>query len=70
MESYFDLVICTMINVLALIQAKDSDDFNSFFGTSWDAACSTLVIIYSLLFMIYPLWGAIKISLNQGKLET
>ena len=69
MESYFDLVICTMINLLALSQTKSSEEFMSFFETPLDAACSTMVLIFSLLFFVYPIWGAAKISMNQGKLD-
>ena len=70
MESYFDLVICTMINVLALCQAETSEEFNSFFATPLDAACSTISIVLSLLFIVYPIWGALKIRFNQGNLDS
>ena len=69
MESYFDLVICTMINILALYQTKNSQEFMSFFESPLDSACSTMAIIYSFLFFAYPIWGAAKIIMNQGKLD-
>ena len=68
MESYFDLVICTMINILALYQTKNNQEFKSFFETPLDATCSTMALIYSFLFFAYPIWGAVKIVMNQGKL--
>lgn len=64
MESYFDLVICTTINLIALLQTKNIKEFKTFFETPSDAICSTLSIIYSFLFIIYPLWGLIKINAN------
>jgi hypothetical protein len=69
MESYFDLVICTMINILALYQTKNNQEFKSFFETPLDATCSTMALIYSILFFAYPIWGAVKIVMNQGKLD-
>ena len=65
MESYFDLVICVMVNLLALIQ---TNNIKSFYETKLDAACSTICIIFAMLFFVYPIWGAIKIYKNQGSL--
>ena len=70
MESYFDLVFCAMINIWALTHFQNSADLQSFFETPLDVLASTLTIIYSILLLIYPVFGYIGVWKNQGRLNT
>ena len=52
LESYFDLVMCVLLNLSAFI--KTEDEWSSFFATGPDAFCSTITIIYSALVLFFP----------------
>lgn len=53
LESYFDIVMCVMLNGFAFI--KSDDEWASFFATGDDALCSTITIVYAALIFFYPL---------------
>ena len=57
LESYFDIVICSAINITAFIKSKNSDDFWEFFGTLDDLLCSTITIVHANFIVIYPLFA-------------
>jgi hypothetical protein len=67
LESYFDLVMCVMLNFYAFITMDD--EWSSFFATRDDALCSTITIIYSVLVLFFPLMCWIMIQRHQGQLD-
>ena len=69
LEGYFDLVICTAINVFAFIRSKNIDDFKEFFSTPNDIMCSTISITYSFLLIFFPFYCYKYIKHHQGRLE-
>ena len=56
LESYFDLTICTFINITAFIRAKNIKDFREFFETRDDIICSTISILYVFLVLYFPIF--------------
>ena len=56
LESYFDLVICTTINVTAFVRSKNMEDFKEFFATRDDVICSTITITYSFMILFFPVY--------------
>ena len=55
LESYFEVVVCSTINVIAFINYRD--DFKSFFSTVSDAICSIITIVFSALVLLFPIVG-------------
>ena len=70
MESYFDLAFCTIINLNYLWHSKNLDAFITNFDTPLDSLVSIITIVYTLLLVIYPIYGFIGIHNNQGRLHT
>jgi hypothetical protein len=68
MESYFELFIFTIINVIAFETSWKAGDYQQFFSTPLEVTSISLVGGYLLLFAMYPLFGAILIYKNQEKL--
>ena len=66
LESYFDIVMCVMLNFVAFI--KMEDEWSSFFATKTDAMCSTLTIIFSSLIFFFPVLAHYWIRKNQDRL--
>ena len=56
LESYFDIVICTMINLVSFKRSKNAIDFAEFFGTWSDTACSTITIVYTFTILYMPVF--------------
>lgn len=69
MESYFELFIFTIINVLAFEGAIKTGDFKQFYSTPLEVVSTSLVGAYLLLFLIYPLFGAVLICMNAEKIR-
>ena len=67
LESYFDIVMCVMLNFYAFITMDD--EWKSFFATRDDALCSSITIIYSALILFFPLMCFRMIRKNQGQLD-
>lgn len=56
LESYFDIVICTMLNLVSFKRSKNVSDFAEFFGTRDDAVCSTITIVYTIMILFFPFY--------------
>lgn len=56
-ESYFDLAICSFINIMAFEESKDSKEFAKFFETRDDIICSLITFIYTTAVFIMPIIG-------------
>ena len=67
LESFFDLVICSLINVFAFFNSADK--FSTFFESWENIGCSTLSIVYSILIIFFPLMAWRSIQYNQGRLK-
>ena len=67
LESYLDLVVCSLVNLHAFIRMRDQ--WPSFFATRDDALCSTLAILYTGLILFVPSIAFALIHRNQGNLE-
>ena len=70
MESYFELAIFTLINIIAMIKSGQSGNIEEFFDSPIEIVCSVLVFLMIILFIIYPIYGAVMIHKNQGYLWT
>ena len=64
MESYFELFIFTIVNVVAFEGSFKVGDYQKFFSTPLEVISISLVGAYLLLFLIYPLFGAVLIYKN------
>ena len=53
LESYFDLAICSLLNLMAFIEYND--EFSDFFSSFDDTLCSVFTIVYSILIFMTPL---------------
>tara|TARA_B110001469_G_scaffold112382_1_gene115142 strand:+ start:54 stop:383 length:330 start_codon:yes stop_codon:yes gene_type:complete len=69
MESYFELFIFTIVNVLAIDGSLKAGDFEQFYSTPLEVISTSLVGMYLLLFLIYPLFGAVLIYTNAEKIK-
>ena len=69
MESYFDIIFCTFINLAAFIECASIVEFKTFFKKPLDIACSTITIFYAILTIMFPLYGGILIYYNRNRLE-
>jgi len=69
MESYFELFIFTIVNVLAIEGSFKAGDFKQFYSTPLEVVSTSLVGAYLLLFLIYPLFGAVLICTNAEKIK-
>ena len=56
LESYFDVSICTFINLLAFMESRNLEEFYLFFTTIDDAFCSTIVLIHIVLVIFLPMF--------------
>jgi hypothetical protein len=68
MESYFDLIFCTLINLAALMENKSMISFEQFFATRNDIICSIITLFYAVMTIIFPLYGLIMIIKNKDNL--
>ena len=66
-ESYFDLLFCSFINMIALIEALDIDIY---FKRRSDWICSAITIFYSAAVFMFPVYVAVVILKNFDKLDT
>ena len=69
LESYFDLVICTSINVTAFVRSKNLLDFKEFFATRDDIICSTITITYSFMILFFPVYCYKYIQSYKGSFK-
>lgn len=69
MESYFDISIVTMINLIAFKESESLQDFASFFSTPTDALCSVITIIMFFAIFWFPAWIYKKIHSNRENLK-
>jgi hypothetical protein len=69
LESYFDLVICTAINISSFFRSKNLQDFKEFFGTSEDILCSTISITYMMFVVFFPYYSFKYIKHHENRLE-
>jgi len=70
LECYFDLVICSFINVDAFIVAESKEDLKQFFTRSNDdILCSTITIFYTVLVFAFPVFGFMIVRKYQGKFD-
>ena len=52
LESYFDIVMCVMLNMFAFFNMED--EWFSFFYTLDDAFCSTITVVFSTFIIFFP----------------
>jgi len=64
LESYFDLVMCVLLNLFAFV--KMDDEWSSFFATRDDALCSTVTVLWGFMVLFFPLIAWHLIHHNQG----
>ena len=67
MESYFEVIICLALNLYAIINYKNP--VQGFFNNSNNITCSLFTIFYSLLAIIFPVWGTIFLVRNFDNLH-
>jgi hypothetical protein len=65
LETYFDLAICTFINVLAFSECQSLSEFLEFFSTVSDFTCSTITIVMLVAIVALPIWIYRLISKNK-----
>ena len=56
LETYFDLVICSFINVKAFSDAKDWDDFKEFWNNFDDFVCSAITVFHYVFVFYLPVF--------------
>lgn len=70
-ESYFDLLFCSILNVVALIQSQAEDgSIYEHFSTWHDVLNSSLTILYSLAILILPVYWSSLLMMNFSDLDT
>lgn len=69
MESYFDLVMCTTLNMYALCQSKDWADFMGFFTGAANIQNNVISSVCMILVVIFPFYSYRIIKQNFGKLQ-
>jgi hypothetical protein len=70
MESYFDLAMCALLNMLAFAEKVNGEyKFYQFWSTSDDILCSVLTIIYTVFLIGFPVYGHIQILKYLGSLH-
>ena len=70
LECYFDLVICSFINIDAFLEAETKEELKKFFTQSNDDIfCSTLTIFYGVLVFTFPVFGYMLVRKYQGKFD-
>lgn len=69
MESYFDLCICSFINLNAFVSCNSFQDFKMFWVHPLDILCSSITLIYLVLVILFPIYGFIMIHKNQKVLH-
>jgi hypothetical protein len=71
LESYFDLLFCTFINVLALQHALQMGLTTALYFTRFDDRLNTVVTLFHLLSVfIFPVYVAYTILANFDQLDT
>lgn len=69
-ESYFDLAMCSLLNVLAFFEKRGGKyDFYDFWQTRDDIVCSILAIVYAIIIMAFPFYGYKQITKNFKQLS-
>ena len=56
LESYFDVSICSFINLLAFMESRNAMEFYEFFRTYDDIMCSIIVLVHILLVILLPIF--------------
>ena len=70
LECYFDLVVCSFINVDAFLMTKNNDELKSFFTeSSDDIFCSTLTLFYFVMVLAFPVFVFMILRKFQGKFD-
>lgn len=67
LESYFDLVMCTFINLHSFFVYPEFGQ--TFFGTVDDSICSTTTIAYTFIIVTFPYYGFKMIEAYQGNFD-
>ena len=67
LESYFDLVICTLINLFAFIEYNS--EFATFFIGSSNKLSSVSTIVFTVLITLFPLTTWFIINFSQADLS-
>lgn len=69
MEGYFDLVLCSLLQIIVISNSETKEEFDSFFNTFNDKFVVALTLFYSLALLIFPVFGWYKIIRNYELLE-
>ena len=59
LETYLDNVMCCFLGINAFYQNKN--EFHEFWSTFDNAFCSIFTIVCSILIIVFPIYGLIKI---------
>jgi len=68
LESYFDIIFCAMINLIALSEAVDSGEISKFFRRRDDFVSSTMTIFYTCMIFVFPVYVTLMINRNFKRL--
>ena len=69
LESYFDGVICTSINITAFIKTKNNDELLEFFTGRDNLICSIITITHVFFVLFFPIYSNYLIKNNQGNFK-
>jgi hypothetical protein len=69
MESYFDLSICTFINLIAFYECQSFEEFSTFFSTPTDAICSIITMVMFVVILVFPAWIFMRVHANRHDLS-
>lgn len=69
LETYFDLVICSSINLFAFYKSANREDLMEFFSSRDNVICSTITIVYSFLVVFFPIYVFFYIKAQNGKFD-
>lgn len=56
LESYFDMSLCSFINLCAFIESKNKEEFFEFFSTWDNIMCSGIAIVHIILVILLPIF--------------
>ena len=69
LESYFDISIGCLANVIAWLECEDLGELALFFSTPADILNSVVTIIVLIGLIFFPIWIFVKVYSNRNDLE-
>lgn len=69
LESYYDVVMCSIINTIAFKDSKNYDEFKEHWNSFDNVLNSTVTCTCLLLIFVFPIYGFVSIVKHRKSLE-